>query len=125
MGQVHRLAIVLGHQLQTILHHCHHAQAEQVYFDKPKVGTILFVPLYDRTFRHRGTLDRHHMIKLPLADDHTAGVLPQMPRHILQAQTKLQVLGDAGVRDVETGMTKLMIHRVDRSAPLPTPDQTG
>ena len=84
--QIDRIAIVLRHQFQTILHHRHHAKPEQVHLDEPEVRAILLIPLHHRATGHGGSLNRHDMIELSLADDHATGVLAEVSGQILQSQ---------------------------------------
>ena len=43
-----------------------------------EVGAVVFVPLHDHAARHGCRLERNHGIKLPLADHHSAGALPEV-----------------------------------------------
>ena len=69
--------------------HSHHAQAEQIDFDQPHVGAVVFVPLQDHAAGHARVLERHDAVELPLADHHAAGMLAEMPRQVLHARPQL------------------------------------
>ena len=78
------------HQLNRILQYGHHAEAEQIDLDDPHVGAVILVPLHDHTAGHRCRLERHHRIELALADHHAAGMLPEMPRQILDPSPQVR-----------------------------------
>ena len=102
--------------------HRHHAQAEQVHFDDAHVGAIFFVPLHHHAAGHGGGLERHDGIELPLADDHAARMLAEMPRQILHALAEIEVDGNLRMGEVEAGAGEMPLHRVVRIAPLPAAD---
>ena len=83
MRQVDFFVIVVANEFDGIFEHGHHAEAEQIDFDDAHVGAIFFVPLHDDAAGHGGGLERDDGIELSLADDHAAGVLAEMARHIL------------------------------------------
>ena len=116
---------MLGDQLQAILEHGHHAQAEQVHLDDAEIGAVLLVPLHHGAAGHGGALQRHHVIQLPLADHHAAGVLAEMTRQVLDAHAQLEIPGDARMANVETRVLKRMRHGVVLAAPLPMAHQAG
>ena len=73
------------HQLNGVLQHRHHAEAEQIDLDDAHVGAVVLVPLDDDAAGHAGGLERHDGIELALAHHHAAGVLTEMARQILDA----------------------------------------
>ncbi len=77
------------HQLNGVLQHRHHAQAEQIDLDDPHLGAIVLVPLDDDATGHAGGLERHDRIELSLRHHHAAGMLPEMARQILDGQPQL------------------------------------
>ena len=77
------------HQLDGILQHRHHAESEQIHLDDAHVGAVVLVPLDDDAAGHGGGLERHDGIELALADDHAAGMLPEVARQVLDAQPQL------------------------------------
>ena len=77
---------MIADEFDGIFEHGHHAQAEQIDFDDAHVGAIFFVPLHDDAAGHGGGLERDHGIELSLADDHAAGVLAEMARHVLHGE---------------------------------------
>ena len=78
------------HQLQRILHHRHHAEAEQIDLDDAHVGAVVLVPLDDDAARHAGVLERDDLVEPALADHHAAGMLAEMPRQILDLLPQLR-----------------------------------
>ena len=86
MRQIDFLAIVVANQFDRIFEHSHHSQAEQIDFDDAHVGAIFFVPLHDDAAGHGCGFEGDDGIELSLADDHAAGMLAEMPRHILHGQ---------------------------------------
>jgi hypothetical protein len=67
--------LVIANQPNGVFQNCHHPEAEKIDFDDAHVRTIFLVPLNDDAAGHGGGFQRHHRIKLALADDHSAGVL--------------------------------------------------
>ena len=88
-------------ELQGILNHSHHAEAEQVDLDDPHLGAIVLVPLNDDAAGHAGILERHHRVELPLANHHPAGMLSEMPRQVLHLVPEAREQAYAAVVDVE------------------------
>ena len=73
---------------------------------------------------HRRRLERHHGIELPLADDHPAGMLPQMARQILHhARTSSKNLRIRGCCRIEPRIAKLPLQRVVRVLVFPRAHQ--
>ena len=89
MREVHFFAIVVANDLNGIFEHRHHAQPQQVHFHDAHIGAIFFVPLHHHASGHRGGLERHHRIQLALAHHHSAGMLAEMPRQILDHQAQI------------------------------------
>ena len=73
-----------------VLQHGHHPQAEQIHLDDAHVGAVVLVPLHDNAARHGGRLERDDGIELALADHHAAGMLPQMAWQILDLVPQLR-----------------------------------
>ena len=71
-GQVDAGVVVARDQLDRILEHGHHAQAEQINFDEAEIGAVFLVPLHDGAARHRCALDGHNVVEHAGADDHAA-----------------------------------------------------
>ena len=67
-------------KLEGILHHRHHAQAEQIDLHDPEIFAIVLVPLRDDPARHRGIFQRDERTEFVLANNHPARVLPEMAR---------------------------------------------
>ena len=76
-------------QLDGVLQHRHHAEAEQIDLDDAHVGAVVLVPLDDDAARHAGGLERHDRVELALADHHAARVLAEMARQVLDAPPQL------------------------------------
>ena len=60
-----------------------HAEAEEIDFDDAEVRAVVFVPLDDDAAGHRRRLERHDFVEPSFGHDHAAGVLPEVPRQIL------------------------------------------
>ena len=56
-GKVDLLFVVARDQLDGVLEHGHHAQAEQVHLDEAEVGAVFLVPLDHGAARHGSALD--------------------------------------------------------------------
>ncbi len=86
-----------GTEPLRLLQGCEHPKAEEVDFQQAEVGAVVLVPLDDRPPLHRGRLDGHHFIESPGCQDHSPGVLSEVPREVLdfvdQAQQVLDTLG--------------------------------
>src|SRR5947209_7934550 len=46
-------------------------------------------------------------------------MLSEMAGQVLDAQSQIEELGDAGMSQIESGMAELVLHRVGWTAPLP------
>ena len=86
----------------------HHAQPQQIDFDDAQVRAVVFIPLHHRTSRHAGVFERHDRIEIAAADDHAAGVLPEMPRQVLHRETQLDQMLDPRMGSVEAGRPQLV-----------------
>ncbi len=67
-------------EFKGILHHGHHAEPEQVHFYDAEIFTIILVPLRHDAAGHGGIFQRHKGTQFPLADNHPARMLAEMPR---------------------------------------------
>ncbi len=119
MSQVHVFVVMFLDQRERFLQYRHHAQPQQIHFDKAQVRAIFFVPLDHHAPRHGGRLERHNPVELPLADHHAAGVLPQMARKILCGHVERKKFLDARVGEIVTGLLKLLLSRIAGIAPTP------
>ena len=123
--QIHRFAVNLGNHFQAVLDHRHHAQAEQIHLDDPHIGAVFLVPLDDHAAGHGGGFERHHRIQLPLANDHAARMLAEVPRHVLRHFVELAKFAHARMGEIQAGLAKLAVGRVFRISPLPRMRQFG
>ena len=119
MRQVHLIAIMIADQIDGILDHCHHSQAQQIDLDDSHIGAIIFVPLHDHTAGHGRRLERNHGIELSLADHHAARMLAQVTRQVLNSEIQLQKFSDALVREIQARVLELALGRVFRIFPFP------
>ena len=108
------IALVPGcvHQLDRVLQHRHHPEAEQIDFDDPHVGAVVLVPLDDDPAGHARVFERHDAVEAPLADHHAAGVLPEVPRQILNALPQIGEQPERGMIDVAAGIRHAAAERV-------------
>src|SRR2546427_8811102 len=60
-----------------------HAEPEEVDLDEAPVRAVVLVPLDDVAARHRGGLERHHLVEPAGRDHHAARVLAEMARQAL------------------------------------------
>src|SRR5262245_30692994 len=123
MSQINLFVIMIANQLDGVLHYRHHSQAEQVHFNNVHVGTIVLVPLHDSAARHRSRLEWNDRIQLPLTYDHTAGMLSEMSRQILQTQTKFQEFTNTRLAHIEARHTELSFECVGFILVFKMPDQ--
>ena len=122
-GKVNLFVVVARDQLDGILEHGHHAEAEQVHFDEAEVGAIFFVPLDHSAARHGGALDGDNAIEHSGADDHSAGMLAKMTRQALHSLAEVKIAGDAWMANIEACLREVMSHCVVLAAPLPVADK--
>ena len=106
LREIHVLLIGVADDPDGILQHRHHAQAEQIHFDEPEIGAVLFIPLDDDAAGHGGRFERHDLVEVPLADDQPAGVLSQVAGQILNGGEQFQKLADLFAADVEAGVAE-------------------
>ncbi len=125
MREVHFFVIVVANEFDGIFEHGHHAEAEQIDFDDAHVGAIFFVPLHDDSAGHGGGLERHDGIELSLADDHAAGVLAEMARHVLHGEAEFVIFAQAGMVEVESGVAETAVEGVVLVAKFPGGDSGG
>ena len=99
---------------ERVLHHRHHAEAEQVDLHDPEIFAIVLVPLRDDAAGHGGILQRHDRAQFALADNHPAGVLPEMARQAVDRLIQPNECGHARVFVWQTGLLdlRLQIQRV-------------
>src|SRR5438093_12666628 len=95
MGEVNLFAVMIPDELDGIFKHRHHPEAEQIHFNDVHVGTIVLVPLHDGAAGHRRRFEWNDRIQLTLANDHSSGMLPEMPGRMLTTQTQFQTLPNA------------------------------
>ena len=125
MREVDFFVIVIANEFDGIFEHGHHAEAEQIDFDDAHVGAIFFVPLHDDAAGHGGGFERDDGIELSLADDHAAGVLAEMARHVLHGEAEFVIFAQAGMGEVESGIAEAAVERVVLVAKFPGSDGGG
>src|SRR5215469_1517440 len=125
LRQIHPVAVMLRDQFDAIFKHRHHSQSQQIDFHQIEISAIFLVPLHYYAPRHAGRLKRHYRAELPLADDHAAGMLAEMSRQVLHAQSKIEEFRNAWMSKIESCVTELLLHRVGWSFPFPRTNQCG
>ncbi len=98
---------MIADQLEAILENGHHAESEEIDFDDAEIGAVFLVPLHDDAAGHGGGFERNDVIETSLADDHAAGVLAEMARHVLQGYDDIEKFADLQVVEVEAGFAEL------------------
>ena len=122
MRQVDFFVIVVANEFDGILEHGHHAEAEQIDFDDAHVGAIFFVPLHDDAAGHGRGFERHDGIELSLANDHAAGMLAEMARHVLHGEAQFVIFAQAGMVEVESGIAEAAVEGIVFVAKFPGGD---
>src|ERR1700679_3214995 len=112
LGEVYGLAIVLRYQFDAVLQHGHHAEAEQVYLNDAEISTVFLVPLDNGATVHGRAFERHDAVQLTLTDHHTARVLSEMTRQVLQAHTEFEVFGGGGIFEVKPRILEVLPQRI-------------
>jgi len=125
MRQVNFFVIVVSDQFDGIFEHGHHAKAEQIDFNDAHVGAIFFVPLHHDAAGHGCGLERDHRIELSLADNHAAGVLAEMARHVLHGDAEFVIFAQAEMIKVESSVTETAVEGVVLVAEFPGGDRGG
>ncbi len=123
--QIDLFVIVVADEFDGIFEHGHHAEAEQIDFDDAHVGAIFFVPLHDDAAGHGGGFERDDGIELSLADDHAAGVLAEMARHVLHGDAEFVIFAQARMVEVESGIAKAAVEGIVFVAEFPGGDGRG
>ena len=90
-----------------------HAEAEEVDFDDAKVGAVVFVPLDHDPAGHGCRLQRHDFIETPFRHHHTAGVLAEVTRQILNLHLQAHEVLHAQIGWIEACAGQLLRHRLD------------
>ena len=62
---------------------------------------------------------------IPSTNDHATRVLAKMTWQIVYSHAQFEILGNAGMTDIEARLIKMSRHRVICAAPLPVTNQTG
>ena len=101
-----------------LLQHGQHAEPEQVHLDDAHVGAVFLVPLHHHASRHARRLQRHHIVEPPLAQDHAAGVLAEMPRDVLHLHPQIAELLDLRQVGIDAQFPQVAGQRVLRVLPL-------
>src|SRR5580693_5722177 len=73
-------ALVLGHQVERLLHAGQHAEGEDVDLHEPQRVDVVLVPLDHLSVDHRGRLDRHEVVEPIVRQHEPAGMLAEMTR---------------------------------------------
>src|SRR5207237_1047740 len=92
---VHVDALVLPDGRDRLLERGEHAEPEEVDLDEAQVGAVVLVPLDDVAPRHRGGLERHHLVEPAGRDHHAARMLAEMARQALHLAHELDQEPDA------------------------------
>ena len=105
-------------KLEGILHHRHHAEAEQIDFHDAEIFAIVLVPLRDDPAGHGGILQRHEGAQFVLANNHPAGMLAEMARQSVNRLIQPNEGRHARMRFRQTGLLdlRLQIERVRKIA---------
>ena len=119
VGQIEGPA-ALAAKLERILHHRHHPEPEQVHFHDAKIFAIVLVPLRHDTPRHRGIFQRHKGTQFPLANDHAARMLAEMPRQSVNGLIERDERRHARMGFRQTGLLDLR-HEIERVREIAVP----
>ena len=114
--QVHLRLLVRADHRDRLFERCEHAETEQVHLDDPEVGAVVLVPLHDDAARHRRGLERHDLVEASRRHDHSARVLPEVARQVLDLQEEAQEVPRADVL-ADPGPPRRLPCRALRSAP--------
>ncbi len=95
-GDLHRLPPRAAKR-QALLQGRHHPKPEEIDLDDAEVFAVVLVPLRHHAPRHGGVLQRHDRIELSLADNHPAGVLPEVSRQAVKLPVERGERPRAGV----------------------------
>src|ERR1700741_4916724 len=92
---------VRANERNRFLQRGEHSETEEIDFDDLEVGAIVFVPLHDDAARHGGWLEWDDFIEPAFGHDHTAGMLPEVARQILNLHVKPDEMLPAKVGGIE------------------------
>ena len=99
LAEVNFFAPVIADQADAVFEQRHHAESEQIDLDDLHVGAIVFIPLNHYAAWHGCRFQRDDGIEPVLANDHAAGMLAEMARHVLQGRYNLHELASFGIGD--------------------------
>ena len=125
LGEIERLFVMAGDQIEAIFEHGHHPEPEQIDLDDLHVGAVFLVPLNNGAPRHRRRFDGNDRIELASANHHAAGVLPEVAGNILHALANLQVFGNAAMLRVEACRAETGVQGIGWALPFPCAHQLG
>src|SRR6185369_3140699 len=89
MLRIHFFRIVLANEFNAVFQDRHHSQAQEIDLNDSQCGTVIFVPLHHNASRHSSWFKWNDRIQLPLANDHTARMLSEMPWQILDSLAQI------------------------------------
>src|SRR5437899_8077134 len=115
----------LAHERDGFLEHRHHPKTEKIHFHDAERGAIVLVPLHDHAARHRGRLERHHVVEAAGGDDHAARVLAEMPGQILKPRPEGGELADARMPRVAARLLQVACQHRLRILVTPVLDEPG
>ena len=93
-----RAAGVFRAEVQAVLEHGHHAEAEEIHFYDTEVFAVIFVPLEDDAAGHGGGFEGDDAVEAAAADDHAAGVLAEVAGQAAELGVEGQERREARVR---------------------------
>ena len=111
-------AFVRADERDHFLDRREHAEAEEIDLDDAEVRAIVFVPLDDDAAGHRGRFERDDFVEPSFGHDHAAGMLPEVPRQILDLHLEAHEVLHAQIGRIEAGAFQLRGHRLDALADL-------
>ena len=115
----------LPHDLDGVLDHRHHPQAQEIDLDDAQGGAVFLVPLDHHPARHGGRLQGDDVVEAAGGDDHAPRVLAEMARQVLDARPQGGEGADARVRGIAARRGEVAGQHVGRIAIAPDGHQLG
>ena len=111
-------ALMLGQEVESLLHAGQHAQGEDVDLHELEGVDVVLVPFDHLPVDHGGGLDRHEVVEPVVGEDEAAGVLAEMAWRAHELAGKVERQAQASVRKVEVQrLDVLLLDALLRPAP--------
>ena len=102
-------ALVLGQEVESLLHAGQHAEREDIDLHELQGVDVVLVPFDHLPVDHRGRLDRHEVVEPVVGQDEAAGMLAEMARRAHQLAGEIERQAQASVGEVEVQRLDVLV----------------